>query len=301
MGTHPGVEMISAFITDSGVMSGTILEQREAMNRAVGAAAPPEGVAVRVATLGGRPAEWISPEEAPDDAVVLYLHGGGYCLGSLGTHRELAARIAVATGCPVVTIDYRLGPEHPFPAAVDDACAAYAELVGSGIPPERIAVAGDSAGGGLTLAVLLALRGSRTSLPAAGVCLSPWADLTQSAPTYATLSDVDPMVSKEGLDIMAEAYLGGADARSELASPLFASDLGGLPPIRLEVGGNEVLLDDTLRLAERLEADGGDVTVTVWPDLVHVFQAFPGSLVPEADQSISAVGSYLASHLGLSR
>jgi epsilon-lactone hydrolase len=299
--SHEGVDLIRSFLAESRVQAGTIKEQRAAMEAMASSAELPEGVSIRSSTLGGCQAEWISPDDAPDDAghgaVVLYLHGGGYCVGSLDTHRALAARIALATGCSVVTIAYRLAPEHPFPSAVDDACAAYRELLAGGRRPERIAIAGDSAGGGLTVATVLALRSERIPLPAAMACLSPWVDLTQSAPTYQTLADVDPMVSKEGLDVMAGAYLGGTDAHDELASPLFADNLGDLPPALIEVGEHEVLLDDSLRLAERIRADGGSVDLTEWPELIHVFQAFPGPLVPEADQSIAAIGSFLAGHL----
>jgi acetyl esterase/lipase len=301
--SHPGVDLIRSFLTDSGLSLGasTILEQRAAMEGMAASSELPEGVRIRRSALGGCQAEWISPDDAPGDsgdgAVVLYLHGGGYCIGSLDTHRGLAARIALATGCTVVTIAYRLAPEHRFPGALEDACAAYQELLTAGRRPGRIAIAGDSAGGGLTVATVLALRSDRTPLPAAMACLSPWVDLTQSAPTYESLADVDPMVSKEGLDVMAAAYLGETDAHSELASPLFADNLGDLPPVLIEVGEHEVLLDDSLRLAERIRADGGSVTLTVWPELIHVFQAFPGPLVPEADQSITAIGSFLAGHL----
>ncbi len=299
--SHQGVDLIRSFLAESGLQSGTILEQRAAMEGLAGSSELPGGVSIRRAELGRCPAEWISPDGVPRDArhgaVVLYLHGGGYCIGSLDTHRGLAARIALAAGCTVVTIEYRLAPEHQFPGAVEDACAAYQELLATGRRPGGIAIAGDSAGGGLTMATVLALRSDRTPLPAAMACLSPWVDLTQSAPTYESLADLDPMVSKEGLDVMAAAYLGDTDAHSELASPLFADHLGDLPPVLIEVGDHEVLLDDSLRLAERIRADGGSVDLTVWPELIHVFQAFSGPLVPEADQSITAIGSFLAGHL----
>jgi phosphinothricin tripeptide acetyl hydrolase len=298
---HPGVEVITAFLADSALTGGTILEQRAAMAEVASASAPPEGVAVESVSLGGRPGEWLTPEGGPTDAVVLYLHGGGYCIGSLATHRDLAGRVASAAGCPAVTLDYRLAPEHPFPAAVDDATAAYSDLLARGLRPERIAVAGDSAGGGLTMAVLLALRAAGIPLPAAAVCLSPWTDLTQSSTAYLDRAAVDPMVSKAGLDLMARAYLGDTDPRTELASPLYAEDLSGLPPVRIEVGEHEVLIEDATRLAARLESAGVSVSLVVWPELIHVFQAFPGSLLPEADRSISGVGAFLADRLGLQR
>jgi epsilon-lactone hydrolase len=297
--SHPGVEVIAGSLADSALSGGTIAEQREALAEMALGSPPPEGVTVEPVSLGGRAAERLTPDGAGSGTVVLYLHGGGYCIGSLDSHRDLAGRIAVATGCTVATLDYRLAPEHPFPAAVDDAIGAYRDLLAQGVLPGRIAVAGDSAGGGLTMALLLALRAAGVPLPAAAVCLSPWADLTQSSAAYGRVADLDPMVSKSGLDLMAGAYLGDEEARSELASPLHAEDLGGLPPVRIEVGAREVLIDDATALAERLRAAGVSVSLVVWPELIHVFQAFPGSLIPEADRSISGVGSFLAGHLGL--
>ena len=255
------------------------------------------GVAVLPVRLAGRDGERIVPDGLSPSSVVLYLHGGGYCIGSLASHRGLASRIAVASGCTVVTLDYRLAPEHHFPDAVDDATAAYRELLADGADPRSVAIAGDSAGGGLTMATLLALRRAGSPLPAAAVCLSPWVDLTQSSGSYERLAALDPMITKEGLDEMATAYLAGADAREELASPLLAEDLSGLPPVMIEVGANELLLDDSTELARRIAAAGGEATLTVWPDLIHVFQAFPGPLIPEADESIAAVGAFLAARL----
>jgi epsilon-lactone hydrolase len=291
-----GIEIIKAFVAESGLSAATIPEQREAMAQMASSAAPHQGVAIEPVTLGGRPAEWLTPEGGSQGAV-LYLHGGGYCIGSLDTHRHLGARIAQAAGSSAVVVDYRLAPEHQFPAAVDDAVAAYVDLLALGADPDRLAIAGDSAGGGLTVATLLALRALEVPLPAAAVCLSPWVDLTQSAPAYERLAELDPMVSKSGLDLMAEAYLGATDPRAELASPLFAESLSGLPPVLIEVGQHEVLIDDSTCLAERLGADGVNVTLTVWPDMIHVFQAFPGDLIAEADASIKAVGTFLADHL----
>ncbi len=221
----------------------------------------------------------------------------GLHIGSIGSHRGLAGRLALEAGCQVATLDYRLAPEHPFPAAVDDAVAAYRDLLALGVPPDRIAIGGDSAGGGLTVAALLALRTAGTPLPAAAVCLSPWVDLTQSSASFDRIGGLDPLVFKAGLDIMAEAYLGDRDRTADLASPLFAEDLTGLPPIMIEVGEHEVLLDDSLRLAERLRTAGVDVSLTVWPEMIHVFQVFGDMLDPEAGQSIAAIASFLAERL----
>ncbi|HEY1990375.1 MAG TPA: alpha/beta hydrolase [Acidimicrobiales bacterium] len=295
--THPGIEIVNELLAGAGLLTGSVEDQRAAMDAAAALAPTPEGVSVEIAEVGGRPAEWLTPDGVGRDAAVLYFHGGGYCGGSLNSHRDLAARIAIASGCAVVTLDYRLGPEDPFPAAVDDAVASYRQLVADGIRPERLVVAGDSAGGGLTMALLLALRADGTPLPAAAVCLSPWVDLTQSAPSFQELADRDPMVSKENLDALAAAYLAGADPRTELASPLLAADLSGLPPLRIEVGADEVLLDDATQLAERATEAGNDVTLTVWPEMIHVFQAFPGVLLPETDQSVAGIGTFVAGHL----
>jgi phosphinothricin tripeptide acetyl hydrolase len=291
--THPGIESVRSLLEESGFNSGTIADRRAAMEQML-SSSPPAGVEVRADRLGGRPAEWIAPEVGRTDTVVLYLHGGGYCIGSLGTHRELAARLATASGSAVATLDYRLAPEHPFPGAVDDACAAFVELLDRGFDPASVAIAGDSAGGGLTVATALALRSRGGPLPAALVCLSPWADLTQSGASYTHRAASDPMVTKAGLDEMAAAYLAGADARVELASPVFSDHLGGLPPVMVEVGDHEVLLDDSVELVVGIRAAGGTATLTVWPELVHVFQAFPSSLVPESDQSLEAVAAFLS-------
>ncbi len=295
--SHPGIEMISSFLSESGFLSGTVTEQREAMVQvAASAPPPPDGVVVDTMVLGGRGAERLSPEGGAQGRTILFLHGGGYCVGSLDTHRGLAGRIAQAAGCPVVTVDYRLAPEHPHPAALVDALAAYRELLASGLRPECTAIAGDSAGGGLTMATLVALRDEGGPLPAAAACLSPWVDLTQTSESHATLGPDDPMVTKAGLDVYAQAYLAGAAATSPLASPLYVEDLSGLPPVLIEVGGREVLLDDATRLADRLKEAGGSVSLTVWPDLIHVFQVFSGDMVPEADQSIDAIGAFLSKH-----
>jgi epsilon-lactone hydrolase len=296
--SHHGVEIIAAFLADSGFSAGTITEQRAAMAASAEHAPLEPGVRVEPTTLGGRPAEWLWPEGERPESVILYLHGGGYCIGSMDTHRGLAGRLALAAQSTVAVLDYRLAPEHPFPAALDDATAAYGDLLARGIPADRIAIAGDSAGGGLTAAVLVALRRSGAELPVAAACLSPWVDLTQSSPSYRSKADADPMVTAAGLDEMARCYLGGEDAHNELASPLFAADLGGLPPVLIEVGEREVLLDDATRLADKIREAGGAVTLTVWPEMIHVFQAFPAEVIPESAQSVTAVGRFLAEHLG---
>ena len=255
----------------------------------------PEGTRCERVTAGGVPAEWIVPAGVSERGAILYLHGGGYCIGSINTHRVLVAHLAIACGVRALAVDYRLAPEHPFPAAVDDATAAYRWLLARDVAPERIVVAGDSAGGGLTVATLVALRDARLPRPAAGVCLSPWVDLEGIGESMTRCAALDPMVQRDGLLRMARAYLGAADPRSPLAAPLYA-DLRGLPPLLIQVGTAETLLDDSVRLADRARAAGVDVTLEPWDDMIHVWQAFVG-LLPEAGQAITRIGEFVRSRL----
>ena len=236
--------------------------------------------------------EWLVAPGARNDAAVLYLHGGGYVIGSPRSHRHLAAAIGGAAKARVLLSDYRLAPEHPFPAAVDDAVAAYRWLLDRMlIAPERVVIAGDSAGGGLTVATLLALRDELAPMPAAGVCISPWVDLTCSGGSYATRAEVDPIVMRDGIDAMATAYLAGEDAKTPLASPLFA-DLHGLPPLLIHVGDDEVLLDDSVQLAERARKAGVDATLDVWPKMVHVWHWF-FRMLDEGQAAIDRIGEFV--------
>ena len=240
---------------------------------------------------GGVPAAWVEAPGADPGRTLLYLHGGGYVIGSIDTHRELAGRLSQAASARVLVIDYRLAPEHPYPAAVEDAAAAYRWLLANGAAPGRTVIAGDSAGGGLTVAAMLALRESGDSLPAAGVCLSPWVDMEGIGDSMTGKADVDPMVRYEGLVRMASLYLNGADPRTPLAAPLYA-DLSGLPPLLIHVGTAETLLDDAIRLAERAQAAGVDVTLESWDDMIHVWHIF-APLLPEGQQAVERVGEYV--------
>jgi len=239
------------------------------------------------------PAEWLRPPSAAPGRVVLYLHGGGYVIGSPRSHRHLAAAIAGAAGASALLLDYRLAPEHPFPAAVEDATAAYRWLLEQAVAPEHIVIAGDSAGGGLTVATLLALREARVPLPAGGVCISPWVDLTCSGVSYATKADADPIVRRSGVEEMARAYLGATPPRTPLASPLFA-DLRGLPPLLIHVGSDEVLLDDAVQLAERAKAAGVDATLEVYDRMIHVWHWFL-PMLDEAQTAVEAIGRFVRS------
>jgi acetyl esterase/lipase len=273
----------------------TIHDKRSSMEAMAGGAPLPDGATVEVVDAGGVPAEWVAAEGS-GDAVVLYLHGGGYCIGSLNTHRGMAARVAAVCGARVLNVDYRLAPEHPHPAAVDDAVAAYRWLLGAGVAPGAVVVGGDSAGGGLVVATLLALRDAGEPMPAAGVCMSPWVDLTCTGETFETKAGEDPMCSKEGLDEMAAAYAGEHGVDHPLVSPVHA-DLSGLPPLLVQVGTAEVLLDDAVRLAERARAAGVDVRLEAWDDLVHVFQAF-APMVPESVEALEGIGAFVRERLG---
>ena len=240
---------------------------------------------------GGVPAEWVAAPGIDAERAVLYLHGGGYAIGSLNTHRRLAYDISAAAGARVLVIDYRLAPEHPFPAAVDDAAAAWRWMLAQGLDPKRIAIAGDSAGGGLTIATLVNLRDRKLGLPGCAVAISPWVDLEGLGASIAGRAAQDPMVQKDGLLWMAGMYLGGKDAKTPLAAPLHA-DLKGLPPILVQVGTAETLLDDATRIAERARKAGVDTTLEVWDDMIHVFQAF-APMLPEGQQAIDKIGAYL--------
>lgn len=244
--------------------------------------------------IGGMKAEWISAPGADAGRAILYLHGGGYVIGSINTHRAISGRISRAAKARVLLIDYRLAPEHPFPAAVEDSVAAYRYLLAQGIRPGRLAVAGDSAGGGLTIATLVAIKDAKLPMPAAGVGLSPWVDLEGIGESMTTKDQADPMVHKDGLVLMAAAYLAGKDPRTPLAAPLYA-DLSGLPPLLIQVGTAETLLDDSTRLAERARKSGVSVTLEPWENMVHVWQAF-APILDEGQQAIEKIGAFVLKH-----
>jgi acetyl esterase/lipase len=244
-----------------------------------------------VVSAGGIKAEWVSAPDADAGRAVLYLHGGGYVIGSINTHRSLAARLSRASKARVLVIDYRLAPEHPHPAAVDDSLAAYRWMLTQGLKPARIAVAGDSAGGGLTVATLVAIRDAKLPLPGAGACLSPWVDLEGIGESMTTKAGVDPIVQKAGLLQMAAAYLGGKGPRTPLAAPLYA-DLSGLPPLLIQVGTAETLLDDASRLAERARKAGVTVSYEPWESMIHVWHLF-APMLDEGQQAIDRIGEFV--------
>jgi acetyl esterase/lipase len=253
-------------------------------------------VAVEKTTANGISAEWTITPGADRAAALLYLHGGGYVIGSLDSHRHLAAEAGRAAGIAALALDYRLSPEHPFPAPVKDAVAGYRFLLAQGIAPARIALAGDSAGGGLVVAALVAIREAGLTQPACGWCISPWVDMEGLGETMTTRAAADPIVEKARLVELAKLYLGGADPRSPLAAPIYA-DLGGLAPLLVQVGAAETLLDDALRLAGTAGAADVRVTLEIWPEMIHVWHLFHPALAA-GRRAIDAGGAFIRASLG---
>lgn len=260
----------------------------------------PRGVQVQPAEVGGVPGEWVTPPNAAPGPALLYIHGGAWIICSPRTHRALVARLAAAAGVRAFSVDYRLAPEHPFPAGLEDCVAAYRGLLAAGVLPHQVVVAGDSAGGNLTLALLLALKARGEPLPAAAVCLSPVTDLAGTGESMRTKAKVDPILgrlaasgAKDGYTRL--QYMGDSDPANPLVSPLYG-DLGGLPPLLIHVGEDEILLDDSIRFAQRANAAGVPAQVVVWPGLFHVFQIF-GPLVPQAGRSIRQLGAFIRAAL----
>jgi epsilon-lactone hydrolase len=259
--------------------------------------AEPEGVTFSVVDAGGVPALWAIPAQGADDRVLEYLHGGGYVLGSAETHQRLAGHLANAIGCRVLDVDYRLAPENPHPGPVEDSVQAYRWLLDQGYRPEHLAIAGDSAGGGLTLATLLKLSADGLPQPAAAVPLSPWTDMEGTGDSVQSNADRDVMLTPDALKGMADMFLGGGDPRDPLASPLHG-DYHGVAPLYIQVGGDEALLDDARRVAAKARADGVEVQLDEFPEMQHVFQLSAGNM-PEADEAVARIGAYLRPRLGL--
>lgn len=280
-----------------GKAAGSPQELRDSMAASTAEMVLPDDVTIEPVDAGGVPGEWTRLPGQVDDAALLYLHGGGYVVCSPGTHRNLCATIARQLGAPVLSLDYRLAPEHPHPAAVEDSTAAFRWLLAQGFAPSRLAVAGDSAGGGLAIATLVKLRDDGCAQPTAAVAISPWVDIAMTGDTMRTLADADPLVKPAGLAQMADWFIGAGDKRDPYASPLYA-DLSGLAPLLIHVGEVETLLDDSRRVQQVLSAAGAQSTLVEFPEMVHVFHAFC-NMVPEADAAVAQVAEYLRKHLGL--
>ncbi len=276
-------------------MGGDPQKMRLVFDEIIAAHPVPEDVHTTAAPLGGVPTLAVTVGDEEPSGEVLYFHGGGYALGSAASSVNLAADIARRSGTTVHTVDYRLAPENCFPAAVDDALNAYRGLLNRGVAPETIAVSGESAGGGIALALLIAVKDTGLPQPAAAAVLSPWVDLTQSGRSHETKASADPALTQAALATRADDYLAGADPRSPLASPLFA-DLRGLPPLLIQVGTAEILLDDALGLATKAAEDDVAVTLRTFPGAPHVFQGF-AAVLTEGAQALDEIGTFLRRHL----
>jgi acetyl esterase/lipase len=272
-------------------------DMRASYETFAGLTATPTGVTWTEVDAGGVPAIWADPDGGSRDRVLEYVHGGGYVIGSADYYRKLTGHLASAIGCRVLNVDYRLAPEHAHPCAVEDSTAAYRWLLDQGVDAKHLAIAGDSAGGGLTVATLLNIRRQGLPQPAGAVPISPWVDMEGTGGSMTANASRDVLVQAEGLKGMAEAFLQGCDPRDPLAAPLHA-DLAGLCPLYIQVGGDETLLDDSTRLAERAKADGVDVRIDVFPEMQHVFQMAAGNM-PEADEAIARIAAWLKPRLGL--
>jgi epsilon-lactone hydrolase len=256
---------------------------------------PPAGTQTTALSAGGVPAVLVATRVSRRDRHILYLHGGGFVIGSSSLYRHLTWRLAAAGRARLLSVDYRLAPEHPFPAALEDAVAAYRWLLADGADSRRIAVMGDSAGGNLAFAMLLKARDEGLPLPAAAIGLSPWLDLALTSPSLKLNAEADPMLNADEAPKFVEYYLAGADPRMPYASPLYG-DPAGLPPTLLQAGSDEILRDDSVHMAEKLRAAGCHVELEIWPRMPHVWHLF-APVMPEARQAIEHIGTFLHARL----
>jgi acetyl esterase/lipase len=283
---------LDAILRQGGLDTGGDVQTMRAAFNAVMAQVPvPPDVQQNPVEIGGVSGVEVTIQGNPAERVILYLHGGVYVIGTAASTVPLVGDLVRRTGARAITLEYRLGPEHPYPAAIDDARAAYEGLLAQGIDPAQIALAGESAGGGLVVATLLALREAGTPLPSCGFLMSPYADLTLSGETLAGREALDPVLTPAGLRVRVPDYVGGADASDPLISPIFG-DLSGLPPLLIQVGSHEILLSDALRLAERAALSDVPVTLEVTPGVPHVFQGFAG-LLDEAGTALDRASDFL--------
>jgi epsilon-lactone hydrolase len=276
-------------------LGGDVAEQRRLFTEMMSAVPVPSDVHTDTGMLGVVPVVTITVDGIAPHGTILYFHGGAYAIGTAALTAGLASEIARRADARVISVDYALAPERPYPAAVEDAVAAYRALLDEGVPTEQIVVAGESAGGGLALAATVAIGAAGLPRPAAVYAASPWVDLTTSGDSMTANVEADPSVTPEGLRRRARDYAAGRDLADPGLSPLFA-DLTGFPPLLIQVGGNEVLLDDATRLATRAAAHQVAVSLEVTPEVPHVFVAYPG-LLDEASQALDSAGRFLSDHI----
>jgi acetyl esterase/lipase len=288
-------EMIDAILRQSAFPAGSdVNEQRRLLREALSAQPLPADVTVNAAALGGVPTAEIMVDGIDPRHVLLYFHGGVYVIGDAFLAADLASQVGRRTHAKVISVDYRLAPEHPYPAAVDDALAAYAALLQDGVAPSDIAFAGESAGGGLAVATMVNARDHGLPLPAGAFVMSPYVDLTLAGTTMESKRDVDPLFTRELLQARVDDYTAGQDAALGLISPIFA-DLSGLPPLIIQAGSHELLLDDAVRLAQQAATADVEVTLEITPGVPHVFQAY-SAILDEGAAALDRAGRFLSAH-----
>lgn len=291
-------ETLDAILRQSALPAdASVDEQRRLLRELVSARPLPAEVTVTEGALNGVPTAEITVDGVDPRHVVLYFHGGVYVIGDAALAADLASQVGRRTDAKVISVDYRLAPEHPYPAAVDDALAAYEALLDDGIAPSDIAFAGESAGGGLAVATLVNARDRGLPLPAAAYVMSPYADLTLAGATMDTRSEADPLLSRKALQARVADYTAGHDAALGLISPVFA-DLSGLPPLVIQAGSHEVLLDDAVRLARQAATADVEVTLDITPGVPHVFQAYH-AILDEGTAALDRAGQLLSTHLAV--
>lgn len=289
------IDRVLRYLTEHRPSEQSLVGARAYVETMVAMEPPLPDVAITSVVLGGVPAERMVPPDADLSRTFLYLHGGGYSLGSAKGYRPFTSRLARAFGGVTIALDYRLAPEHPFPAAIDDCLAATRSIIrDAGGDASRLVLGGDSAGGGLVLAALLTMRDAGEPLPAAAALLSPWVDLEGSGESMTTRAALDPIVTRAGMHVLASLYLGAGDRKAPLASPTYAV-LDGLPPLLVQVGTREAEYDDVTLFAEKLRAAKVRVELEVWENMLHVFQMFP--VLSDAGRAINRIGEFLRANI----
>ena len=297
MAKSPELDAAIALLTELGNIDesqGTIEGMRRSFEKISDSFPMEDGVTCERVSAGGVPSEWLTATGSDPARAIIYLHGGGYVIGSVRTHRVMMAKLAKSSGARVLGLEYRLAPEVQFPAPVEDTVAAYRWLLAEGFDPGKIAIAGDSAGGGLVVAAMVQLRYLGEPMPGAAVCFSPWVDLEGIGGSMTSNAEVDPIVQKEFLTLLAGLYIGERNLRTPLAAPMYA-DLQGLPPMLVQVGSVETLLDDANRLAAAAKAAGVSVELSVWDDMIHVWQLF-APILPEGQRALDQAGDFVKKH-----
>ena len=279
------------YIRRTDIAHAPVAKMRKRLDQLGRLARPARHVAIEEKSIAGLHAEWYRPENAMPGKLLLYLHGGAYTLGSCDSHRKLVTHMAKEGNIEAVMPEYRLAPEHPFPAGLDDAIAVYKALLDSGYKAADIVISGDSAGGGLSVATMLQLRHQGLPLPGAAVLISPFLDISASGESMKTRADRDPWFRPDEVEVVVRYYCPGEDVRNPLLSPVFAN-VAGLPPTLIHVGDDEILLSDSTRFADKLKTAGIDVELEVFPEMWHVFQLFVGKM-PESRAAVRKIGAYL--------